>query len=170
MAGRLPIPEQPPAITLLVSRRQPTDMGAYLKKKRFGEQYSVVHFIAILVATLVLFILYRFISGQAALHQTEKESMRLEEQVIHLEERHTELQQQADYVKSDDYVEYIARTELKWARPGETSVVIVPESHEIVPVEDPNAAENTEGEMPSSPLKAWWRTFFHGPPPEMPPE
>jgi len=88
--------------------------------------------------------------------------------VTELQARQETLQNQIEYVDSDRYVEYIARTQLKWARAGETEVVVVPASHEIAPVVDPteDAQQEEAANQSSSSLKAWWNVFFNSAPPE----
>jgi len=142
-------------------------MGAYLKKKRLREQFSAIHFVAVVITTLFLFVSYKFIIGQAQHHRAFVEAERLHQQVTELQARQEALQEQVAYVGSDRYVEYVARTQLKWTRPGETAVVVVPSSHEIAPVvNSTGTAQQEESAGRSSPIKAWWQVFFNTAPPE----
>jgi|YNPBryantNP2012_1023418.scaffolds.fasta_scaffold07452_4 cell division protein FtsB len=53
------------------------------------------------------------------------EEARLERKVAAAQARHDELLARLEYVRSDEYVEYWARTEAKLARPGEIVVIVV---------------------------------------------
>ncbi len=77
------------------------------------------------------------------------------------------LQQRLDYVQSDAYVEEVARTQLKWSRPGETVVVIVspPAVAPAIPKADQPPAVKPTSEQPA--WKQWWNIFFEGDPPRL---
>ena len=134
-----------------------------MKKKR-GPQFPFTHFVAIVVITISLFIVVDFARRTAATYKIKNEAARLEEEVAAVHARHQALQARLSYVQSDAYVEEIARTQLKWAQPGET-VVVVMATPQAVPTPPPGRQYAiTDGSPPEQPWQAWWLIFFDAPP------
>jgi cell division protein FtsB len=135
-----------------------------LKKKR-TPQFPLTQFIAIIVITISLFLVVDFARRTAATYNIKNEESRLEEQVAAAQSRHHALQAQLRYVQSDAYVEEIARTQLKWVRPGEIAVVVMatPQPTPLPSADDQPAAADVP--PPQSPWQAWWLRFFDSPPP-----
>ena len=140
-----------------------------MKKKR-GSQFPFTHFVAIVVITISLFIVVDFARRTAATYKIKNEAARLEDEVAAVRARHQALQARLRYVQSDAYVEEIARTQLKWAQPGET-VVVVMATPQAAPSSE-SGIEPTEPDLPppESPWEAWWFRFFNlTPPPQLGP-
>lgn len=135
-----------------------------MKKKR-GPQFPVTQFIAIIVTTICLFLVVDFGRRTAASYQIKGEVERLQQEVAAARARREALDARLAYVKSDDYVEEIARTQLKWAREGET-VVVVMATPQPAPSTPPSGQPvSKDNETPQSSWHAWWFLFFDGPPP-----
>jgi cell division protein FtsB len=136
-----------------------------LKKKKRAPQFPLTQFIAIVVITISLFLVVDFARRTAATYKIRNEEVRLEEEVTAARARHQALEAQLSYVQSDAYVEEIARTQLKWAQPGETMVIVMatPQADPLLsPGDQPVAADGTPLQ---SPWQAWWFRFFNVPPP-----
>jgi cell division protein FtsB len=136
-----------------------------LKKKQGGGQFPLAQFIAIIVITISLFLVVDFARRTAATYQIKKEATRLEEEVAATRSRRQALEARLSYVQSDAYVEEIARTRLKWAREGETAVVVMA-TPQAVPSSSPDAPPASDNDVsPQAPWQAWWHLFFGTPPP-----
>jgi cell division protein FtsB len=85
----------------------------------------LAQFIAIIVLTISVFLVVDFARRTAATYKIKAEAARLEQEVAQVRAQRQELEAHLNYVKSDAYVEEIARTQLKWAKEGETVVVIM---------------------------------------------
>ena len=135
-----------------------------MKKKR-GPQFPLTQFIAIVVITISFFLVVDFARRTATIYRIKSEAARLEEEVAEARARSEALEARLRYVQSDTYVEEIARTQLKWAQPGET-VVVVMATPQAVPTPPPGSQYVvTGGPPPETPWQAWWLLFFDIPPP-----
>ncbi len=130
-----------------------------MKKKR-GFQFPFTQFVAIVVITVCLFLVIDFGRRTASNYQIKAEESRLEAELADSQRQRADLQARLTYVQSDAYVEEIARTQLKWAREGETVVVVMatPQAEPQAPADGQPAAIN--GVIPGSPWQAWWLLFF----------
>jgi len=137
-----------------------------LKKKR-GPQFPLTQFIAIIVITISIFLVIDFARRTATIYRIKSEAVRLEEEVAAAHSQSEALEAQLRYVQSDAYVEEIARSQLKWAQPGET-VVVVMATPQAVPTPSPAGRQYaaTDGPPPEQPWQAWWLKFFDAPPPK----
>ncbi len=135
-----------------------------MKKKRVF-QFPLTQFVAIVVVTVCLFLVIDFGRRTAANYQIKAEETRLEAELADSLSWHTALGARLAYVQGDAYVEEIARTQLKWAREGETVVVVMatPQAQPQTPADGQPAAIN--GVVPESPWQAWWLLFFGTLPP-----
>jgi cell division protein FtsB len=135
-----------------------------LKKKR-GPQFPLTQFIAIVVITISFFLVVDFARRTATIYRIKSEAVRLEEEVAEARARSEALEARLRYVQSDAYVEELARTQLKWARPGET-VVVVMATPQAVPTPPPGKQYAvTDGPPPETQWQAWWLLFLDIPPP-----
>jgi cell division protein FtsB len=125
----------------------------------------LAQFIAIIVLTISVFLVVDFARRTAATYKIKAEAARLEQEVAQVRAQRQELEAHLNYVKSDAYVEEIARTQLKWAKEGETVVVVMatPQPVSAPPVD--NRTSPADSFVPQSPWQAWWLIFFDVPPP-----
>ena len=137
-----------------------------MKKKR-SPQFPLTQFIAIIVITISFFLVVDFARRTATVYRIKNEAARLEEEVAAVRSHRQALQARLSYVQSDAYVEEVARTQLKWAQPGET-VVVVMATPQAVPSPSPGGNQRvvTNTTPPESPWQAWWLRFFDIPPPQ----
>lgn len=103
----------------------------------------------ILVATIVVAIYLTFSAGTNLLHSYELagNESRLREEVEVLRQQEDQLQQIRDYLRTDEYVEFMARRVLGLVKPGEVLV--------IVDAPEPERAKNSD----ASTLN-WWQRLF----------
>jgi len=136
-----------------------------LKKKR-GPQFPLSQFIAIVVITISFFLVVDFARRTASIYRIKSEEIRLEEEVAAVRAQRQDLQDRLNYVQSDAYVEEIARTQLKWARPGETAVMVLatPQAAPTPPLDQDYVVADMP--VPEEPWQAWWIRFFDIPPPQ----
>ena len=101
----------------------------------------------------------------AANYRVQREAERLSQEVEQARLQQQRLLARRSYVASDLYIEEVARRELKWARPGETVVVVManPETSKSEP--DLEIQAKTVGPVVQTPVQAWWLLFFDSPPP-----
>jgi cell division protein FtsB len=141
-----------------------TFMSTQSKKKR-APQFSLTNFIIVILVTIALFLIVDFGCRAATNYRINNESQRLRDGVADLRARHEMLRKRLEYVQGDAYVEEIARTQLKWTRPGETVVVVVTPAGTppdpvsgVAPLPDRLSA-------PQSDWLPWWFLFFDTVPP-----
>ncbi len=136
-----------------------------MKKKR-GPQFPLSQFIAIVVITISFFLVVDFARRTASIYRIKSEAIRLEEEVAAVRAQRQDLQGRLNYVQSDAYVEEIARTQLKWARPGETAVMVLatPQATPTPPLDEDYVVADMP--VPEEPWQAWWIRFFDIPPPQ----
>lgn len=143
-----------------------------MKKKRHGPKAPVAQFIAIIALTISIFLIVDLGRRAAANYRVQREAERLSQEVEKARQRQAELLARRSYVASDLYVEEVARNELKWARPGETVIVIMPTPEAVTPL-NPSNQESRVSVGVQTPAQAWWLLFFGerslNLPPETPP-
>jgi cell division protein FtsB len=128
-------------------------------KKRKNIELPVAQFIAILVLSIAIFLIIDFGRRAATGYRVRREEEKLRIQLEALVETQQIMLARRDYVKSDTYVEEVARKELKWSQPGETIVVVM-----ATPIAPPQAAlsapSTSEPLRPETPVQAWLTLFF----------
>ncbi len=130
-----------------------------MKKKRQGPRIPLTRFVG-MIALSVSIILIINLGGQAAAnYRVQREAYRLAQDVEALQKYQAGLLARRTYVASDLYVEEVARNELKWAKPNETVVVILPtsENGQQLPV---SFQADSVSSLQLSPPQAWWQFFF----------
>jgi hypothetical protein len=100
----------------------------------------------------------------AANYRVRREEIRLEQEIAAERAKHKALLARREYVQTDEYVEQVAREELKWVRSGETVVVPIPINSEPLPT--PETPAPTKPSPRESRWQEWWALFLDRPPPE----
>jgi cell division protein FtsB len=126
-----------------------------LLKLNRSQLAAIVAIIAVLAAMGI--IVWGFAQQLALARQLYAEEKRLEQAVATEQAHHEELVARLEYVRSDEYVEYWARTEAHMAKPGEMTVVLVDDSEE--PVTETAPAPSPESEEPSFWAELWELVF-----------
>jgi cell division protein FtsB len=121
--------------------------------------------ITIVVATMAISMIVDFGRKATANYRIRNEEARLEQEIAAERAKHEALLARTEYVQTDEYVEHVAREELKWVKPGEIVVVPVPMERKPVPTPEtpPAPTELLQGE---SHWQEWWSLFFDRPPME----
>jgi cell division protein FtsL len=131
-----------------------------VKKKKQGNKIPVAQFVAIIALSISVFLIVDFARRAAANYRVQREAERLTQEVEMARLEKEQLLAKRTYVASNLYVEEIARKELKWARPGETVVVIMPTPEAVAQHSPQNVRVSTVGPIAHSPAQAWWLLFF----------
>ncbi len=130
-----------------------------MKIKKFSVKAPAAQFVAILALTLSIFLIVDFGRRAATNYRIQREADRLAQEVEAAQRYQTRLLAQRTYAASDLYVEEVARRELKWAKPGETVLVVLatPEAQFTNPAatSPPNPARAI-----TTPQQAWLNLFF----------
>ena len=103
----------------------------------------------ILVATIAAAAYLTFSAGTNLLHSYElvNDESRLRDEVAALDAKQSQLQQIRDYLRTDEYVEFMACRVLGLVKPGETLVIVdAPEPKD--------ASENDPSSL------TWWQRLF----------
>ncbi len=130
-----------------------------MKKKRQNSKVPLAQFVAIIALTISIFLIVDLGRRAAANYRTQREAERLSQEVEAARRYQAKLLAQRTYAASDLYVEEVARKELKWARPGETVVVVMPNFETAHPLNQPSQTQK-EVRMITTPQQAWWQLFF----------
>ena len=129
-------------------------------KKRKAISLPITQFVAVIVLSISVFLIIDFGQRAATGYRVNQEEQELEAELLALQQTHQGLLNHQQYVQTDAYVEEIARNELKWSKPGETVVVIMPDSQTASPAEPPQPATTKFSPTRQTPLDAWLDLFF----------
>ena len=133
-------------------------------KKRKHIDLPIAQFIAIIVLSISLFLIIDFGRRAATGYRVRREEERLQAQLVAAQNTQEQLLARRDYVITDAYIEEIARNELKWSKPGETIIIIMP-----TPQAAPQPLISTSNDVlrlsdqTQTPLQAWIKLFFAPP-------
>lgn len=120
---------------------------------------SLIQFLAIIALSVSIFLIIDLGRRAAANYRTQREATHLTQEVAAAEAYQAQLLAHRTYIASDLYVEEVARNELKWAKPGETVVVVLPTPENPLFANDTNA-DASYLPVPQSPAESWWLLFF----------
>lgn len=110
----------------------------------------------VIVASLLLMTYLGFTIARNVLHDRDlgRQESQLHRDITQLDSDHDQLVAVRDYLKSDEYVEEIARKVLGLVRPGET-LVIVSSDADPTPLPTPDPERTPED---------WWKALFEATP------
>ena len=129
------------------------------RKKRIPV-ISLMQFMVIVTATLLLLLLFGFTYKVSSYTQVKQEAERLHARLEEAQAEREILLTRKAYVQSDAYVEKVAREELKWGRRGDRLVSIRPLSTPAPTATPRFKAE--EAAEPTVPQWEAWRDVFFG--------
>ncbi|MBI4300112.1 MAG: septum formation initiator family protein [Chloroflexi bacterium] len=90
-------------------------------------------------------------------YELKQEQGRIQRDIGQLESRNADLQKTADYLKSDDYIEKVAREQLNLIKPGEKAVVVIAPPGQ----QPPSAVPENAAKVDTRPnWRRWWDLFF----------
>jgi cell division protein FtsB len=129
-------------------------------QKRQTAKITLAQFVAIIVLSISIFLIIDLGRRAAANYRVQREEERLSQEVEMAQRYQQKLLIHRTYVASNLYVEEVARRELKWARPGEIVVVVMPtpEAASQLPRQNPQTVKT--GPIAHTPVEAWWLLFF----------
>lgn len=131
-----------------------------MSKKRNGAKAPLAQFVAIIVLSISIFLIVDLGRRAAANYRVQREADRLSQEVEVARQRKAELLARRTYVASDLYIEAVARNELKWGRPGETVIAVMPTPEAVALPTDRIVQTVTVLPMAHNPAEAWWLLFF----------
>jgi cell division protein FtsB len=135
------------------------------KKKKQGARAPLAQFVAIIALTISVFLIIDLGRRAAANYRVQREAERLGQEVEQARFEQERLVARRSYVASDIFIEEVARRDLKWARPGETVVVVMSQAEPLSLGPDPDKAPVPADPIPQTPFQAWWILFFDTNPP-----
>ena len=106
-------------------------------------------------AAVVVFFIFTAASNVYDTLQIEREEATLSDETEMLEERYSDLIRMRDYLKSDEYVEWVARRELGLVRPGEMGIIVLTNP---TPAAVADGEEAPPPEVPQ-PQQRWWEVL-----------
>ena len=120
----------------------------------------MAQFVAIIALSISIFLIIDLGRRAAANYRVQREAYRLTQEVEAMSEHQAKLLARRSYVASDLYVEEVARSELKWAQPGET-VIVVLATPAVMTSQPSSAGQEVAVQHPAqTPADAWWQLFF----------
>jgi cell division protein FtsB len=136
-----------------------------MSKTKRQRTVPLTQIVTIVVATMAISMIVDFGRKATANYRIRNEESRLEQEIAAERAKHEALLAHREYVQTDEYVERVAREELKWVKPGEIVVVPVPLSRQPPPTPETPPAP-TEPLQRESNWQEWWVLFFDRPPME----
>ena len=131
-----------------------------VKKKRAGPKLPLAQFVAIIALSISIFLIIDLGRRAAANYRVQREAYRLGQEVEVMRQHQAKLLARRSYVASDLFVEEVARNELKWAKPGETIIVVLPTPAVILSQPAPTSPQVSLQQSAQTPAEAWWLLFF----------
>ena len=131
-----------------------------MSRKRPNVKASLAQFIAIIALSISIFLIVDLGRRATANYRIQRVAERLSQEVEAAQRYQTKLLAQRTYAASDLYVEEVARRELKWAKPGEVVIVVLPTPEASQPFPQPSENAEEIAPPPTTPLQAWWHLFF----------
>lgn len=131
-----------------------------MKSKKQSAKTPIAQFVAIIALSISIFLVVDLGRRAAANYRVQREAERLSQEVERARQEQEALQARLEYAQSDLRVEEVARRDLKWARPGETVVVVLP-TPEVIPQAPAQTPQTViVGPVAKTPAQAWWILFF----------
>ncbi len=129
-----------------------------------GPQTSLLRFATIAVFTLAALFALSFLQKAVESQRAEAQAAALRQEIAAIERANADLETRIATMKTDAYVERVAREELNLVRPGETAYVVVPVGPQPTPAK-PDVAGAPARSLPDSrpPWMQWWDLFFGAP-------
>lgn len=90
-------------------------------------------------------------------HRLDERLSTLQAEVTRLRAESKDLEQQVEWLQTDQAVEALAREELGWVKPGETGIIVVPSAPTTVAAE-PSQVRLKTSRVPN--WERWWTLFF----------
>jgi cell division protein FtsB len=102
-------------------------------------------------AVVVAYLIFTAASNTLQAIQIGDDESRLSQDVAGLQERYDQLTALREYLKSDEYIEWVARRELGLVRPGEPGIIVISAA---------TATPPAEGAPPTEQPQRWWEALI----------
>ena len=134
-----------------------------MSKAKRHRTVPLTQIVTIVVATMAISMIVDFGRKATANYRIRNEEFRLEQEIAAERAKHEALLARREFVQTDEFVERVAREELKWVRPGEIVVVPIPLSRKSLPTPGTSPAPVKPLQVESH-WQEWWALFFDRPP------
>ena len=115
---------------------------------RLARPFSPLRLALALTLLVLLCALISAVGNTFHNYQLRRERAQLHRELLTLEQQHEQLVGIESYLRSDEYVETVARRVLGYSRPGESTAIII------------TPAGPRQGRAIRSPDQAWWESLF----------
>jgi cell division protein FtsB len=99
-------------------------------------QFSAAKVVIGVTALIVVYFLFTFAGNAIKGHQLNEQEAQLNADIASMQDRYQRLQALEQYLKSDEYVEQVAREQLGLVKPGEIGIVAIPTQPSPTPAPD----------------------------------
>lgn len=108
---------------------------------------SLRRWVILVTAVVVVYFVFTAASNTLQAIQIGQDESRLRQDVADLQKRYDQLTALREYLKSDEYIEWVARRELGLVRPGELGIIVISAA---------TATPPAEGAPPTEQLQPLW--------------
>lgn len=115
---------------------------------RFAGRFSSFRLAVLLVSLLLTYVLVNTIGNAIHNYRLERERSQLEQEIAALQQQYEQLLAIEAYVRSDEYIEFVARRVLGYSRPGESTAIVI------------SPGDTRQPRPLRSPEQAWWESLF----------
>lgn len=115
---------------------------------RLSRSFSPSKLALLLTLLLLAYFLFNAAGNAVQNYQLRRERAQLEQEIARLQQRHEQLLALEAYLRSDEYVETVARRVLGYSRPGESTAIVT----------TPGSPQRSQPIR--SPDDAWWESLF----------
>ena len=121
-------------------------------------QMSIGRFVIFLTLAVLLYLGVAAVGKAVQIYRLDQEERQIRGEIEELKARNEALQKQVEYLKSEAYVEKVAREELNLIKKGETAVIVLsPEGSAATAEKRPS--ENKESRQQPN-WQRWWQFLF----------
>lgn len=111
---------------------------------------STTQIVGALVALLIVYLLFTAVGDVLRSQRLNRSEDNVREEIVELQRQHKELEELRDYVRTDEYIERVARQVLGLVKPGETLVVV---SSSATPQPTPEDESRFQD-------RPWWEAIY----------
>jgi cell division protein FtsB len=113
--------------------------------------------VILLAALAVGYVLFAAVGDALLSRQLDQDEQRLQREIVELRRQQRELESIRDYLRTDEYIEGVARRVLGLVRPGETLYIV---SSSATPAPEPDQPSDEEEEPDPEPRRPWWEVLY----------
>ncbi|OGO50391.1 MAG: hypothetical protein A2148_01910 [Chloroflexi bacterium RBG_16_68_14] len=112
---------------------------------------SVTRVVILLAVLLVGYFIFTAVGDALLSHRLNQDEEQLQQKIAELQRQLTKLEAIRDYLRTDEYIEGVARRVLGLVRPGETLVIV---SSSVTPTPAAEQPAEAEDNLP------WWEELY----------